>query len=167
MGVKTSPAASDGSLFYKKDGLKTTVMAITVDNFNINLSRSEILNRICKAIDQYTYFGIIIKDNANGGASWYAGNVGAQEFNRVMHTHETKIELKSELKTDSKTEKTEKTDTLPHLDLKKVTKIIKATVNMSDVLFDDISQADRKLLARELEKLGEDPSASLLTVPKV
>lgn len=148
MGIKTSPAANDGSLFHPKSGSATTMLAIKVDNFNTKLSKSGLLDRICKAIDKYTYFGIVIKDNEDGSTSWRGGNT---EFKPEHQA--TDIEPKT-------------TDAPLRIDLKTVAKLIKATVNMSDIFFDDIPQADRRLLARELEKLCEDPNASFLTVPK-
>jgi hypothetical protein len=157
LGVKTSPAASNGSLFHEKNGSKTTVMAIRVDNFSTKLSNTELLDRICKAIDRYTYFGIIIEDSVSRNSNWRSGNVGNQEFDKVMCAQEkTKPEPKPEPKPTNPT-----IDTPPQIDLKTVAKIVKATANMSDIFFDDIPQADRKLLARELERLCEDPNASL------
>jgi hypothetical protein len=165
MGVKVSPAASNGSLFHRKDGAQTTVVALDVANFNDKLKRAEIMDRIANAINDYDYFGIVLHEPS--GSSWRAGNVvSSKSLKNILKKGEDAVSAPEEPKPNAEDAQPTPAGSSPRIDLQLLLKLVKATTDMSDIFFDGIDQAERKLLARELEKMCEDPAASIDDLPK-
>ena len=169
LGVNVSAAdTANHSLCANGEDKKTTIAAIEVHNFNPNFKRGEILDRIAKAIDSFDYFGVILMC-PDGSSVWRAGNVYHDNFDRVLSTvtpekstdrnSEIEKEPKQELKQAPEPEPKEVSK--PRIDLQLLTKVIRATVDMSDIFF-ETTQSDRRLLARELEKLCENPDATII-----
>lgn len=167
LGLEVSPTASDGSLFHRKEGSQTTIVALDVSNFNDQLQRSQILDRITDAIRKYDYFGVILKDSK--GSSWRAGNiVSSKSLKNILKKGDDAVSTPEPKLNEPPPEepKPATAGSSPRVDLQLLLKLVKATTDMSDIFFDGIDQAERKLLARELEKMCQDPTASIDDLPK-
>lgn len=166
LGAEVKAADASGSLYHHKPGAQTTVAAINVSNFK-DLKNTEILNKICAAIGKYDYYGIILQNNKNQSSSWRAGNITSGKNLRNTLQKADKAEVVDKEPEQPKPEP--ESDPKKRLEGKSalllLTRIIQATTEMSDIFFDDISQQDRRLLARELEKLCEQNGA-LENLPK-
>lgn len=161
LGAEVKAAASNGSLYHQKDGVQTTVAGISVSNFK-DLENLELLNKICAAIDKYDFYGIILQNNKTRISSWQAGNVipGKNLRNTFQKANEIVEEQPEPEPEPDPNKRLEGKSALLLL-----TRIVQATTEISDIFFDDISQQDRRLLARDLEKLCEKNGA-LEDIPK-
>ena len=174
LGVNVSSAAANNTLFHEKPGSQTTIVALTLSNLNRNLKNSDILDKICSAINHLDYYGIVIQ-KSNGGSAWRAGNISSGKnientFNKAKDLKDFE-ENKEVLKETSDDKKPMAQPAQPVLGGKEavrvLTSIVRATCEISDVFFDNIPQQDRKLLARELEKICESNEISLDDLPKL
>src|SRR5690606_7252623 len=150
LGVRISPAASNNSLFAESN-TATTVMAIIVENFNPELTCSQITDHIVKVIDGFDYYGIIVR-KSDGSSSWRAGNVKKLEKQTFP---EVKTEIKQAQSPEIKPEPTNPYDRVfDDLEQKELLlKVVEKSCEISDIFFDGISRDDRVSLSRKLKEM--------------
>lgn len=174
LGVNVTPADKDKSLFAATE-TATTIMAVTVNNFNPKLSISQLLDYIVKSIKDFEYYGIVIRDGS-GTSAWQNGNVvrtpsfvidtkpsaptkGQKPTNTKPSTPAKQADLKAETKKPAVVPEPQKVvPPKPLLDensLELLLRVVEKSCDISDVFFDGISKDDRVQLSIRLKELTQ------------
>lgn len=162
LGVNVSAASNSKSLYHSIGNDTPAIIGISANNFNDKLKLNDILDRICLAISNFKYFGIVITSDYS--TSWRGGNAPVSDVStKLQKANKTyAVEINNDVKvtkvTDVKINANPKDDKSENkidlsTDLPLITKLLRCTTTMSDVFFDNVPKEERILLADKVEAL--------------